>query len=155
MPLANTIMSGFTPQSRLPISEPMRPKPVTTSSAISSTRWRSQTSRTSGQKLAAGSLDRFGNEGGDGVGALELDFALQQLRTQSPQSLRVRGEGVAVDMGRFNLDEACQQRLERRAVGRDAIGRQGAQGDPMVGPLERDDLVPHGLADLTPVLARQ
>ena len=46
---AMAIMSGATPHARAPHIEPMRPKPVTTSSLISSTPWRSQIARTAGQ----------------------------------------------------------------------------------------------------------
>ena len=44
------MISGFTPHSREPDQAPVRPKPVTTSSAISRMSWRSQISRTSGHE---------------------------------------------------------------------------------------------------------
>ena len=44
IPFATTMMSGTTPHCSTPKSDPSRPKPVMTSSAMHSTPWRWQTS---------------------------------------------------------------------------------------------------------------
>ena len=69
MPLAIVIMSGTTFQCSMPNHLPVRPQPVMTSSAMSSTPWRSQMSRSIGQYSGAGTATPAEKETGSAITA--------------------------------------------------------------------------------------
>ena len=105
---------------------------------------------------AAACLDRFGDEGGHRVGALEQDLALERLGAQ-PRERRgiVLRPGIAIGVGRVDLEEARHERLVGAAEARVAVGGHAAEVDAVIAVLERQDLEALGLAQRLPVLARE
>jgi hypothetical protein len=149
-------MSGFTFQPRQPNSSPVRPKPVT----LVGDQQRHGGLNCAQRPIlgrrdddAAGALDRRGDEGGDGVGALMLDLALEDHGAGLRQLLGIVRERVAVEVGRLDLEEAGHQRLEHAAERGRAVGGEAAIADAVIGAPQRYELGALGLAAELPVLA--
>ena len=109
------------------------------------------------REAAAGVLHRLEEDGGDGVGALELDGLGDAVGGPAAEGLLVVAQvlGRAVDVGVRHLVRAGHERLEHLLGRRDAGDRQGALRRAVVGDARRDDLVLGRLAGQLEVLLGQ
>ena len=105
------------------------------------------------REAAAGVLHRLEEDGGDGVGALELDGLLDAVGGPAAERLEVVAVlGRAVEVGVRHLVGAGDERLEHLLRGRDAGDRQRALRGAVVGDRAADHLVLHRLAGELEVL---
>ena len=164
IPLADSRMSGSTPQWSTAHIVPVRPAPDWISSATSRIPWRSQISRrpcrkpSSGDDVAALALDRLDDDRGDLVGRDELveqdlvepaqilDLAVRRVedaRQERPEP------GVVLRLRRGQGDGAVRPAVERAEECDDVRALRG-----MAGELDRglDDLGA-GVAEVDPCLA--
>ena len=139
---------------------PVRPKPVMTSSAMSSTSYWSQICADAREVVggrddhAAGALHRLGDEGRHRAGAFLQDRLFQLVGCGHAKAHARVGGHEAVGVGRLDVAEARRARLEHRPEGRQPGGAHGRQRQAMVGAMARDDLDLVGLAERLPVEAR-
>ncbi len=102
---------------------------------------------------AGGHQDRLGDQGGDRLGAFELDHLLDEPDVGGADLGGIDVEGWAVGVGRVEMDEAGRERLVRAPARAPAARRQCVARHPVIGAVVREHLVLAGIAGLAVELA--
>jgi len=104
---------------------------------------------------ATGALYRLGNEGCDGVRSLIDDLPLQEFGANTAEFQRIAGKGIAIEVGRLDLEKALQQGFVLFPIGRLAVQRERAERHAVIGLLQRNEFGASGLLRQPPELPRQ
>ena len=90
----------------------------------------------------AGALHRFGDEGGDGVGAIALDQVLELLgQALDEGALALAGQAVTVEVRRADAQHAGQRQIEVAMHHGQPRQRCGRQRHAVVALVPADDLL--------------
>ena len=138
----------------------MRPKPVMISSKMRTMSCRSH--RVAQRREVAvrrdhharRHQDRLGDQGGDRLGALELDHLLDEADVGRGDVGRVDVEGRAVRVGGVEMDEARRQGLVGALARAPAARRERLAGHAVIAAVVREHLVLAWVAGLAVELAR-